>query len=128
MFAEDSPPLPWDRENAYKREAIELYYEAASGVRLSKKDSLRYFLEGTVGSHIESFDDDEKHADEYSVNDVNSNGQGRSKWIKVNEKRTLYDVLREPNFLIPGIPVFYVVSAKSSFYKKFKAGKWAPPP
>lgn len=85
-------------------------------------------------------------------------GQGRSKWIKVNEKRTLYDVLREPNFIIPGIPgmlsffnlqrvcypcdlayfvwfffhifpaVFYVVSAKSSFYKKFKAGKWAPPP
>lgn len=27
MFSEDSPPLPWDRENAYKREAIELYYE-----------------------------------------------------------------------------------------------------
>ncbi|XP_074348348.1 uncharacterized protein LOC141687090 [Apium graveolens] len=128
MFSEDSPPLPWDRENAYKREAIELYYEAASGVRLSKKDSLRYFLEGTTGSHIESFaDDDEKQA-EYSVDDINSSGQGHSKWIKVNEKRTLYDVLREPNFLTPGIPVFYVVSAKSSFYKKFKAGKWAPPP
>ncbi|MCI22506.1 tetratricopeptide repeat protein 4, partial [Trifolium medium] len=49
------------------------------------------------------------------------------KWIKVNERRTLHDVLKEPNFIIPEIPVFYVASKQSSFYKKFKDGKWAPP-
>ncbi|KAL0355043.1 UNVERIFIED_CONTAM: Tetratricopeptide repeat protein 4 [Sesamum radiatum] len=27
MFSESSPPLPWDTENAYTRDAIELYYE-----------------------------------------------------------------------------------------------------
>lgn len=31
---------------------------------------------------------------------------GSSKWVKVNEKRTLHDVLKEPNFIIPMIPGF----------------------
>lgn len=29
---------------------------------------------------------------------------GSPKWIKVNERRTLHDVLKEPDFIIPGIP------------------------
>ncbi|RVW53677.1 hypothetical protein CK203_069015 [Vitis vinifera] len=32
------------------------------------------------------------------------NCKGSSKWVKVNEKRTLNDVLKEPNLMIPGIP------------------------
>ena len=27
MFSESCPPLPWDKENNYTREAVELYYE-----------------------------------------------------------------------------------------------------
>ncbi|KAL3517753.1 hypothetical protein ACH5RR_020342 [Cinchona calisaya] len=27
MFPESSPPLPWDNEHAYTRDALELYYE-----------------------------------------------------------------------------------------------------
>lgn len=27
MFSEGCPPLPWDKENAYTRDAVELYYE-----------------------------------------------------------------------------------------------------
>uniref|UniRef100_A0A0A0LC81 Uncharacterized protein n=1 Tax=Cucumis sativus TaxID=3659 RepID=A0A0A0LC81_CUCSA len=53
--------------------------------------------------------------------------KGSSKWIKVHERRTLHDVLKEPNYIIPGIPVFYVVSRNSKFYKDFKAGRWVPP-
>lgn len=34
-------------------------------------------------------------------------GQGSSRWVKVNEKRKLHDVLKEPNFIIPGIPGLY---------------------
>uniref|UniRef100_A0A5B7BD12 Cns1/TTC4 wheel domain-containing protein n=1 Tax=Davidia involucrata TaxID=16924 RepID=A0A5B7BD12_DAVIN len=127
MFSESCPPLPWDKENAYTREAIELYYEAASGVRLSKKEILRCLLEGTAGSHLESFNDEEKDAVDCLDHGISA-GRGPSKWVKVNEKRTLNDVLKELNFVIPGIPVFYVVSKSSSFYKEFRAGKWAPPP
>lgn len=30
--------------------------------------------------------------------------KGSSKWIKVHERRTLHNVLKEPNYIIPGIP------------------------
>ncbi|XP_038713553.1 tetratricopeptide repeat protein 4 homolog [Tripterygium wilfordii] len=120
MFSEGSPPLPWDKENNYTREVIELYYEAVSGVLLSKAKVLQYLLEGTTGAQAEGIGDGEKDETETA-------GQGSSKWIKVNEKRMLYDILKEPNFIITGIPVFYVVSKRSSFYKDFRAGKWTPP-
>ncbi|KAL0298124.1 UNVERIFIED_CONTAM: hypothetical protein Scaly_2570100 [Sesamum calycinum] len=117
-----SPPLPWDTENAYTRDAIELYYEADSGVCLSKKEILSYLLEGTAASHLEKFGVEETNATHSSV----SSGTG-PKWVRVNEKRTLHDILKSPNIIIPGIPVFFVVSKKSNFYKDFKLGNWAPP-
>ncbi|XP_061368592.1 uncharacterized protein LOC133311553 isoform X2 [Gastrolobium bilobum] len=115
MFAEDQP-LPWDVENNYKREYIEVYYEADSGHCIFKEKLLHCLLEGTAASHREGVGDEEKDAIE-----------GSPKWIRVNERRSLHDVLKEPNCIIPGIPVFYVVSKRSSFYSKFKAGKWVPP-
>ncbi|PWA82531.1 Tetratricopeptide-like helical [Artemisia annua] len=120
-------PLPWDKENAYTRDAIELYYEAGSGGCLSKKEIISNFLQGTVASHIESFGDDETDSVKSSANGISSVGEGRSKWVKVNERRTLHAVLEEPNLVIPGIPVFFVVSKRSSFYKDFKSGKWSLP-
>ncbi|KAL5796427.1 hypothetical protein ACOSQ2_001247 [Xanthoceras sorbifolium] len=126
MFSEDSPPLPWDKENNYTREAIELYYEVGSGICLSKTKLLRYLLEGTAGAAVESIGDEEKDVDG-SISDYSA-GKGSSKWVRVNEKRKLHDILKEPKFIIPGIPVFYVVSKTSSFYQDFRAGKWAPPP
>ncbi|KAL6297532.1 hypothetical protein ACE6H2_005674 [Prunus campanulata] len=127
MFSESCKPLSWDQEHNYTREAVELYYDAGSGVSLSTTKILRCLLEGTAASHVENIGDEENDANENS-NDGSSAGKGSSKWVKVNEKRTLHDVLKEPNFVIPGIPVFFVVSKRSSFYKEFKAGKWAPPP
>ncbi|MED6172211.1 hypothetical protein PIB30_047935 [Stylosanthes scabra] len=118
MFSADQP-LPWDVENNYKREFVELYYEASSGVRLSKEKLRHFLLEGTAASYV---GDEEKDA----VEDFKPSA-GSPKWIKVNEKKTLHDILKEPNFIIPGIPVFYVVSKQSNFYSKFKSGKWAPP-
>ncbi|OVA02283.1 Tetratricopeptide TPR-1 [Macleaya cordata] len=67
MFSESSPPLPWDKEHAYTRDAIELYYEADSGFPLSKTEVIRRLLEGTAGSLAESIDEEEKDAS------VNSN-------------------------------------------------------
>lgn len=125
MFSESCTPLPWDKEKTYSRDAVELYYEAGSGVGLSRKEILRYLLEGTAGSHLESFGYDEKHAGD-SLNHGTSTGRS-PKWVKVNEKRTLYSVLKEPDMVIPEIPVFFIVSRISSFYKDFRTGKWSPP-
>uniref|UniRef100_A0A2C9UNS7 Uncharacterized protein n=1 Tax=Manihot esculenta TaxID=3983 RepID=A0A2C9UNS7_MANES len=116
------PPLPWDTENNYTREAVELYYEAGSTACLSKSKILHYLLEGTVGANAEIV------GEEKDTNEDSIEGTGSSKWVEVNEKKTLHEVLKERNFVIPGIPVFYVVSRNSNFYRKFKAGKWALPP
>ncbi|KAG4174642.1 hypothetical protein ERO13_A11G134300v2 [Gossypium hirsutum] len=124
MFSESCPPLPWDKENHYSRDAIELYYEAGSGICLSKRKILRYLLEGTAAANVESIGEEEKDAADGSPYDSSA---GSSKWVKVNEKRTLHDVLKEPNFIIPMIPVYYVVSKRSGFYKDFITGKWRPP-
>ncbi|XWS47054.1 hypothetical protein CRYUN_Cryun14cG0120400 [Craigia yunnanensis] len=124
--------------------SIELYYEvspivrelmimmnssikAGAGVCLSKTKILQYLLEGTAASNVESVGEKEKDAADASPYGNSAGVPGSSKWVKVNEKRTLHDVLKEPNFIIPMIPVFYVVSKRSSFYKDFRTGKWAPP-
>ncbi|XVF21481.1 hypothetical protein REPUB_Repub12eG0094100 [Reevesia pubescens] len=124
VMSKSCPPLPWDKENNYTREAIELYYEAGSGICLSKTKILHYLLEGTAAANVESIGEEAKDAADCSPY---GNSAGSSKWVKVNEKRTLHDVLKEPNFIIPMIPVFYVVSKRSSFYKDFRTGKWTPP-
>ncbi|KAL3818529.1 hypothetical protein ACJIZ3_004434 [Penstemon smallii] len=122
MFSESSPPLTWDTRNLYTRDALELYYEAHSGVRMSKKEILHYLLQGTVASHLEKFGGQDTDDARNSV----TSGNG-PKWVRVNEKRTLHDILKSPDIIIPAIPVFYVVSKRSSFYKDFKSGNWAPP-
>ncbi|CAN1341966.1 Tetratricopeptide repeat protein 4 homolog [Linum perenne] len=63
MYSESVLPLPWDTENNYTREAIELYYEAGSGVCLPKTKVLKYLLEGTAGANLES-EKDEKDTTE----------------------------------------------------------------
>ncbi|CAH8336661.1 unnamed protein product [Eruca vesicaria subsp. sativa] len=124
MFSDDSPPLPWDTNHEYTREAIELYYEANSGTPLPRSRVLQYLLEGTKGSQAETTGDEDTSL---TKTPYNVKGKGPSGMVKVNERRTLHDVLKESNFVIPEIPVFYIVSKRSKFYKDFAAGKWSPP-
>ncbi|XP_008789930.2 tetratricopeptide repeat protein 4 homolog isoform X1 [Phoenix dactylifera] len=127
MFSESSLPLPWDENCAYTREAIELYYQAGSGTLMSKREVLKYLLEGTVDSTTDVLGDEAKDDEQNSDNSVASMSNRSGKWVKVNEKQTLHDILRKPDYIIPAIPVFFVVSKKSSFYHDFRAGKWSAP-
>lgn len=123
MFSEDSQPLPWDEGNAYTRDALELYYEVGSIAPLSKKELLRYLLDGTSASNLENFE--EEGDIDASLESTTSLGYCDSKWMKVDERRSLHDILKEPNLVIPGNPVFFLVSRKSSFYNTFKSGTWS---
>ncbi|KAG0453161.1 hypothetical protein HPP92_025517 [Vanilla planifolia] len=116
--------LPWDKENAYTREAIELYYQAHYGSVLSKRELFRFLLQGTAVSLAEcGFDED--NDEDHQAEMLGSSSS--IKWMKVEEKKTLSSVLRRSDYIIPAIPVFYVVSTRSSFYKEFKAGNWLQP-
>ncbi|XP_078154902.1 tetratricopeptide repeat (TPR)-like superfamily protein [Carex rostrata] len=128
MFSESST-LPWDSGHAYTREAVELYYQAGMGNILPKKEALKYFLEGTLDSSaLSNILSGEIH-EEHDTDDgsMPSKGLDHGKWIKVNERKTLLEVLQQKEYIIPAIPVFFVVSKKSSFYKEFTSGKWSPP-
>ncbi|KAG1333907.1 tetratricopeptide repeat protein 4 [Cocos nucifera] len=127
MFSESSLPLPWDENCAYTRDAVELYYQAGSGTLMSKREVLKYLLEGTVDSSAEVLGDEAKDNEQNLDNSVASMSDRSGKWIKVNEKQTLHDISRKPDYIIPAIPVFFVVSKKSSFYHDFRAGKWSAP-
>ena len=56
-----------------------------------------------------SIGDEEKDVMECSYDGIYA-GKGSSKWVKVNEKRTIRHVRKESNLLIPTILVSYVVS------------------
>ncbi|CAL4919096.1 unnamed protein product [Urochloa decumbens] len=130
MFSESSPPLPWDENHAYTRDAIELYYQGGFGKPLSKSEILRYLLEGTVDSKSlpdGALDGEDEDHDNSKSGTITSSTEGSSKWIKVKEGKTLQEVLQDRDFIIPAIPVFFVVSRKSTFYKDFKAGNWSLP-
>lgn len=36
MFGPDAPPLPWDRDNEYTRDRVELYYLSNAGRQLKQ--------------------------------------------------------------------------------------------
>ncbi|CAM8973588.1 unnamed protein product [Rhodiola kirilowii] len=140
VMSKSSPPLPWDAKHNYTRESIELYFEAGSGVGLEKKKLMHYLLQGTVASNVEDFVSDDKSYSENSNRQLHA-GDGSSKWVKVNERRTLHEVLKASNFITPGIPgklysstfrslnhhPAQINASSTSFYKEFKAGRWMPP-
>ncbi|OEL31275.1 hypothetical protein BAE44_0007711, partial [Dichanthelium oligosanthes] len=107
-----------------------LYPEGGFGQPLPKGEVLRYLVEGTVDSKSLPDDlldgEDEEH-DSNKSSTITSSTEGSNKWIKVKEGKTLQEVLQDIDFIIPAIPVFFVVSRKSTFYKDFNAGNWSLP-
>lgn len=129
MFSETSPPLPWDDNHVYTRDSIKLYYQGGFGKPLSRSEVLRYLLEGNVDSKAlpdSLLDGEDEEHDSTKCTTVTST-DGSSKWIKVKEGKTLQEVLQDKDCIVPAIPVFFVVSRKSTFYKDFKAGNWSLP-
>ncbi|KAG8062609.1 hypothetical protein GUJ93_ZPchr0003g16756 [Zizania palustris] len=130
VMSKNSPPLSWDDNHAYTRDTIELYYQAGVDTVLSKSEILKFLLEGTVDSKSLSeslLDGEDGEYDTGKSSTVTSSGKGSVKWIKVQEGKTLQETLQRNDFIIPAIPVFFVVSSKSTFYKEFKAGNWSLP-
>ncbi|PWA82878.1 Nucleotide-binding, alpha-beta plait [Artemisia annua] len=48
MFSESAEPLPWDKENAYTRDAIELYYEMKLNLPLTGSDQLVILINSVI--------------------------------------------------------------------------------
>ncbi|OQU90987.1 hypothetical protein SORBI_3001G088500 [Sorghum bicolor] len=105
------------------------HLDGGFGKPLSKSEVLRYLLEGTVDLKAlpDSLLDGEDEEHDSSKCSTVTSTDGSSKWIKVKEGKTLQEVLQDKGYIVPAIPVFFVVSRKSTFYKDFKAGNWSLP-
>uniref|UniRef100_A0A0D9VZ20 Uncharacterized protein n=1 Tax=Leersia perrieri TaxID=77586 RepID=A0A0D9VZ20_9ORYZ len=106
------------------------HLDAGVGTVLSKSEILKFLLEDTVDSKSlpeNLLDEDDGENDAGRRSTIRSSGGGSVKWISVKEGKTLQEVLQHKDFIIPAIPVFFVVSRKSKFYREFKAGNWSLP-
>ncbi|KAL0051529.1 hypothetical protein WJX82_009385 [Trebouxia sp. C0006] len=105
MFSPDAPPLDWDDEHQYTRDKLELYYLSHAARPLP----LEQLTEVLYGGWPQDLQD--AAPQRY--------GPKASKWCRVSEKLLLGEVLAKPDYVIPGIPVFFVVSKGSDYRKRF---------
>ncbi|KAH7316173.1 hypothetical protein KP509_21G081100 [Ceratopteris richardii] len=117
IFGPDVASPAWDSKCNYTREKVRLFYKSNKGPKLSKGQLLGYLLEGkSLPTEIKD------------VEDINDNDSQPYKylheWKIVPEKSSLHDILARKDHIIPGIPVFYVLSKGSSFYDDFLSGHW----
>ena len=108
MFGESSPspnsssiipPLPWDEEGAYRsRSDIELYYLSHATEPLPDVEALADVLHKGWPEGLLKAAPPKRH------------GPKAAKAVKVDERWTLGEVLSKGDFVVPGIPAFFVLS------------------
>jgi hypothetical protein len=108
MFGPQAPALPWDEANEYSRTAIEVYYLSNA----AKPLTLEQLTEALYGGWPSV---PEEGPSRY--------GQQAAGWVRVDEKKTLGETLREQACIVPGIPAFFVLSANTSFKTRFLEGE-----
>lgn len=104
MYGKESPPLDWDTQKHYTRKNIEVYFLTHAAKPIDK-DALTEALYGGWPS-------------------VGDNGPQRygaqaSEFVKVDEKLTLGDILSRRDFVVPGVPVFFVLAMDTPFKQQF---------
>ena len=96
----EEPPA-WDTGGQYTRDAIEVYYLSNSARPLRRNELVEALFGGWPS--------------------VSNEGPNRleAKWIKVNPKHTLGEVLSRGDHVVPGIPVFFVLAKSTPFKDNF---------
>jgi hypothetical protein len=117
MFGPGSPALEWDSAKSYTREKVEFYYQSNASA-VYPPDVLFYKL---MQKHGEEPDDGETQRPEWTAPKPDQRDQ---KMIKVDETKTIGEVLAKDGNVIPGHPIFYVVARDTEFREKFLAGEW----
>ena len=92
---------PWDRRGEYTLDSLEVYFEE----RYVTPYDMSKPWEGQYEKRLEN----ENEVTDYS----------KKHWVKVDMNCMLGEVLIHPNYVVPGIPMFYVVSKRSEYYSQF---------
>jgi len=107
MFGEDAPPLEWDERGEYKRHTVELYYLADCAKPMQED----HIIQVLMGQTPEGFVDD----------GPKRYGTKSARWVRVAEEDALGQVLQRPDYVIPGVPVLFVVASGTQFRDRFLA-------
>ncbi|KAJ7529014.1 hypothetical protein O6H91_15G030400 [Diphasiastrum complanatum] len=129
MFGTSAPPLAWDERHEYSRDNIELYYQANAVPALSRRKVEQILVGDSTGYGMLISEEEDVDADA-ADDDVHLEGvfaSGKPTWVKIKETQTLHGALKLSDFVVPGIPVFYVLAKGSHFRDSFISGKWCPP-
>lgn len=109
MFGVDAPPLEWDTEGAYRRDNLELFYLSNSATPLNE-DQLTEALFGGWPA---------------DVTDEGPSAYGRkaARWRRLREDITLAQLLAKKDYVVPGVPVVFVVARGTAYYDRFLSAK-----
>eukprot|EP00889_Picochlorum_renovo_P001173 jgi/Picre1/28203/NNA_003609.t1 len=107
MFGADAPPLAWDTDATYTRDSIEIYYLSHAAKPIARNDLIEALFGGWP-----------------SVADQGPERYGPqgATWIRVNTAHTLGQVISRDDHVIPGVPVFFILSKTTPFKNDFLEG------
>jgi tetratricopeptide (TPR) repeat protein len=98
-------PPEWDTDGNYTPDAVEVYYLSNCARPLRRNELVEALFGGWPS--------------------VSSEGPDRleAKWVKVNPKHTLGQVLSRSDYVVPGIPVFFVLTPNTPGRETFLKGE-----
>eukprot|EP00891_Asterochloris_glomerata_P002794 jgi/Astpho2/2794/gw1.00050.278.1_t len=104
MFSPMASPLEWDEQHNYTRERLELYYLSHAATPLKQQELTEV---SRTGGWTASHREPQRY------------GPKAARWVQVTEAELLGEVLSRSDYVIPGVPVFFVVATGSRFRERF---------
>lgn len=105
MFAPDAPPLEWDDTRAYTRNNLDLFYLSHGATPLTE-DQLTEALYGGWPADVRD-------------EGPNAYGDKAARWRRLHEGISLQALLDKEDYIVPGIPVVFVVARGTPYYDRF---------
>eukprot|EP00884_Botryococcus_braunii_P014826 jgi/Botrbrau1/23344/Bobra.0051s0004.1 len=105
MFGADAPALGWDQDGTYTRDRIRCFYLTHAASPLSKPALVEVLAGGWPS------DMSHKEPSRYGPKSARLKG--------VDESCSLADVLRQEDYVMPGIPVFFLLAEGTPFMQRF---------
>lgn len=109
MFGPGVPPLEWDSAGEYSRQRVRLVYLSHAGSPLQQEQ----LVQALHGEWPEAERDPSAGPQRY--------GQAASHWVPVDEALSLKQVLQQPDHVVPGVPLFWVLAEGTDYQRRFLA-------
>jgi hypothetical protein len=108
LLPNDGPPIPWDPRGDYRALNVDVFYKANSVKPLPIAECWK------AGA-----DRDASASDSYVPEGEAADAVGAS-WVRVPVAAPLATVLSAPDYVVPEVPVFYIVARSSPMWSAMR--------